>query len=460
VRRLAIALLCSAALAGFAGSASAQTDAGQTDAGQGGAEAGPAPVDVLQVDGLLGAILVDEIHEAIDRAVTQGSQALILQVDSQGAVVDTDDMVALLQRIADSPVTIGIWVGPSGARLYGQSAQMLGVADVTGMAPGARVGHTGPLLQLPDATVDFGDAAAEIRNRSVGLSEARELGVFRQRISDQGIATIVNMVDALDGYEKDGVVLETTVETVTDEGTVQRDTVATVRFAKLGLVDQLFHTVASPPVAYLLLLIGMALLVFEFYTAGIGIAGVVGAGSLVLAASGLAALPTRWWAVALLVLAMVAFAVDVQVGLPRVWTGVGVVLTIVGSWWLFEPLPGVSLRPSWITLIAGIGGVMLAFIVGMPSMVRTRFATPTIGREWMIGEFGTAVERIGPEGIVEVREAQWRARTNRATPVEAGAQVRVAAIDGVTLEVEPLEGAARDYREMRDRGEGSGESAN
>jgi len=27
--------------------------------------------------------------------------------------------------------------------------------------------------------------------------------------------------------------------------------------------------------------------------------------------------------------------------------------------------------------------------------------------------------------------------------------VRVAAIDGVTLDVEPLEGAARDYREMR-----------
>jgi membrane-bound serine protease (ClpP class) len=132
-----------------------------------------------------------------------------------------------------------------------------------------------------------------------------------------------------------------------------------------------------------------------------------------------------------------------------VWTGVGVVLTIVGSWSLFEPLPGTSLRPSWITLIAGVGGVMLAFIVGMPSMVRTRFATPTIGREWMIGEVGSVVERVGPEGIVEVNDGRWRARTNRATPVEPGDQVRVVAIDGITLEVEPLEGAARDYREMR-----------
>jgi membrane-bound serine protease (ClpP class) len=275
--------------------------------------------------------------------------------------------------------------------------------------------------------------------------------VFKQRITDEGIPTIVNMVDALDGFEKNGLILETTTEVVTDDGTVQRDTVATVRFFKLGLIDQLFHTVASPPIAYLLLLIGLALIVFEFFTAGVGIAGAVGAGSLILASYGLAALPTRPWAVALIVLAMVAFAIDVQVGLPRVWTGVGVVFTIIGSWFLFEPIVGSSLRPSWIALIAGIAGIMLTFIVGMPSMVRTRFATPTIGREWMIGETGSVIDRVGPEGIVEVRDARWRARTNRATPVEAGEPIRVVAIDGVTLEVEPLEGAAKDYREMRTR---------
>jgi membrane-bound serine protease (ClpP class) len=156
--------------------------------------------------------------------------------------------------------------------------------------------------------------------------------------------------------------------------------------------------------------------------------------------------------VALILLAMLAFAIDVQVGIPRFWTGVGIVFTIVASWYLFEPLPGASLRPSWIALLAGIGGVMLTFIVGMPSMVRTRFATPTIGREWMIGEEGTAIDDVDPDGIVEVGEGRWRARTNRATPVSAGARFRVAAIDGVTLEIEPLEGAARDYRERRGSG--------
>jgi membrane-bound serine protease (ClpP class) len=85
----------------------------------------------------------------------------------------------------------------------------------------------------------------------------------------------------------------------------------------------------------------------------------------------------------------------------------------------------------------------------MPSMVRKRFATPTIGREWLIGESGSAVGDIDPDGTVTVAGARWRARTNRATPLKHGDEVRVVAIDGVTLEVEPLTGAARDYRERR-----------
>ena len=128
-------------------------------------------------------------------------------------------------------------------------------------------------------------------------------------------------------------------------------------------------------------------------------------------------------------------------------------LTIIASFALFESLPGTSMRPPWLSLITGIGGVMLTFIVGMPSMVRTRFATPTIGREWMIGSFGEAVGGIDPDGVVLVGEGRWRARTNRATPIPHGDQVRVVAIDGVTLEVEPLEGAARDHRERRRGGD-------
>jgi membrane-bound serine protease (ClpP class) len=410
-------------------------------------------VDVLQVSGFIDPILVEAIDDAIDRAADGGSQALILQVNSDGTLVDDDVVDELLVRVATAPIPIGIWIGPSGARFYGTAAQLLAVADVTGMAPGARVGYIGVPLDppgLPEGVeIDFGVAEERLRNGSLGLSDARSLEVFKQRIDDEGIPTINNMVAAMDGYEENGVVLVTTELTVLDDGSTRFDTVSVVRFSKLTLLDQLFHTVASPPVAYLLLLTGLALLIFEFFTAGVGIAGAVGAVCTALAFTGLWVLPTRTWALVLIMLAMLAFAVDVQVGIPRFWTGVGIVLTIVGSWFLFEPIPGSSMRPSWLALIAGIGGISLTFIVGMPSMVRTRFATPTIGREWMIGQEGNAIDAVDPEGYVSVGAATWRARTNRATPIAAGEPIRVAAIDGVTLDVEPLEGAARDYREMR-----------
>lgn len=443
MRRLAIALLAAAG-ALLAGDALGATPAYAQDDDA----AALAPVDVLQVSGLIDPIQVESINDAIDRAGENGAQALVLQINSKGAVISRDEMAALLTRVAEADVPVGVWVGPSGARLYGLPAQLLAVADVTGMAPGARVGHSGVPLSVDGVPVDLGPAEAELRSGSMGLSDARAAGVFKQRISDEGIPTVTSMILALDGFEGPNGALHTIVEVVDDTGNVQREA-GTVRFSKLGLVDQLFHTVASPAVTYLLLLIGLSLLVFEFFTAGVGIAGVVGAACVVLAATGLAVLPTRWWAIGLILAAMVAFAVDVQVGIPRFWTGVGVVLTIIASFALFESMPGSSLRPPWLSLIAGIGGTMLTFIVGMPSMVRTRFATPTIGREWMIGSLGTAEGTVDPDGVITVGEARWRARTNRATPIPAGEPVRVVAIDGVTLEVEPLEGAARDHRERR-----------
>ena len=448
MRRLLIALLGAMAVSiVLAAPAAAQTDEGEPTS-EADREIVAAPVDILQVNGLFDEIVVDEIIRSIDRAVDDGSQALVLQTDSKGAVVSDERMIELMHAIDEAPVPVGIWVGQSGAHLYGAPAQLLLVADVTGMAPGASIGNVGPQL-----TDDFplGPGLDQLRDRTVGLSDARDLAIFKQRISDEGIATVANMIDALDGYVEGDIELDTTTEVVTESGVVQRETIAVARFIKLDLIDQLFHTVASPPVAYLLFLIGLGLLIFEFYTAGVGIAGVVGAGSVVLACYGLAALPARGWAVGLIVMAMVAFAVDVQVGIPRFWTGVGIVLTFVGTFSLYEPITGTSIWPSWLAVIAGLGGTMLAFIVGMPSMVRTRFATPTIGRDWMVGADGVAIQAIDPEGTVQVGDAQWRARTNRATPIGAGEPLKVVAIDGVTLEVEPLEGAAKDYREMRNK---------
>ncbi len=432
-------------------------DLASTDAGT-ATDSGLAPVDVLQVSGLFDSVVIDAIDAAIDRAVGNGAQALILQVNSGGASASAQEIGGLVQRVADSPVPIGIWVGPSrSARLYGSPAQLMGVADVTAMVSGSRIGHTGALFDIDTTSgkaVEFGASGSQLRNGSLSFQQARTAGALRLDTPDLGVPTIRNMVLAMDGVEVErladntGGVLDTVTEGVNDQGDVElRATL--VRFSKLGLIDQMMHTMASPAVAYLMLLIGLALLVFEFFTAGVGIAGVVGAVCAFFACYGLAELPARGWAVALMVAAMFAFAVDVQVGIPRLWTGVGILASTVASLVMFEPLPGTSLRVGWLTLVVGIGGLMLTFIVGMPSMVRTRFATPTIGREWMIGELGEAIGDVDPEGVVTVANARWRARTNRATPLKAGDAVRVVAIDGVTLEVEPEAGGARDYRERQ-----------
>ncbi len=447
-------LILAVALGGCAFFGLASGPVGAEGSGNAAAEAAAAqlsPVDVQEVSGLLDEIQADAIEKALVRSADAGSQALILQVNTRGAVIPRERMVELLEKIAASEVPVAIWVGPSGSRLYGMAAQMLAAADVTAMAPGSRIGKMGTPVSAEGVTFDFGASTDLLQTETLGFADARKTGALKFASNDEGVPVLKNMVFTLDGLTVDGpnsktTVLDTVAESLDGTGQVVREA-TTVRFFKLGLLPRLFHTVASSPVTYLLLVIGLSLLIFEFFTAGIGIAGLVGAVCSVLACFGLAELPIRGAALAAMLLAMVAFAVDVQVGVPRLWTGVGLALFSFGSFFLFRDVDGASLRPSWITLLVGIGGAALTYIVGMPSMTRTRFGTPTIGREWMVGSQGVALDDISPEGTVRVHEGAWRARTNRATPIERGATVNVVAIDGVTLEVEPLEGAAKDYRE-------------
>ena len=407
-----------------------------------------APVDVVEVSGLIDNIVAQSIGDSIERSQNNGAQAVVLQFNTKGAVVSRDRMAEIAAAIQDSKIPVAIWVGPSGSRAYGLPAQLLAVADVTAMAPGARIGRTGTMLTVNGKQLTFGAADDAVYTNTLGFLEAREQDVLKFSTDDRGVPVLRNMLYALDGLEIRGTKLDTVADTLDKSGQVVREA-TTVRFFKLGLMPRLLHTVASPPSAYLLTTIGLALLIFEFFTAGIGIGAFVGAVCLILGTMGMGALPMSGFGLALLIISMVAFAVDVQVGVPRLWTGVGLVSYIAASFTMFRSVDGLTLRPSWISLSVCIIGVALTFIVGMPSMVRTRFATPTIGRDNLIGTTGVAVGEVNPEGIVLVDGAQWRARTNRATPLANNDAVRVASIDGITLQVEPLEGAAKDYREAR-----------
>ncbi len=387
-------------------------------------------IDVVEVDGLLDPVLLEVMTDVLEGVDPAETIALVFQVDSRGSVVSDDEVVAVAELIMGSPVPVSFWVGPSGSRALGAVAQLAGLADDVGIAPGARFGDLGdPVAPVERFGRPFGlPPDTDLVDDTVGYDEAVERGLAR---SSPVLLEHLRGIPGFEGAAADG------------SGTAP---VVRTRFHKPGLVDQLFHTAASPPVAYLLFLVGAGLLVFELYTAGVGIAGVIGAGSFLLGCYGLAVLPTRWWAIALLVVAMFGYAVDIQTGVPRVWTVIATASLVVGSVALYD---GVGM--SWITLGVGLVGTITAMAAGMPAMVRTRFSTPTIGRDWMVGESGEAVDAVGPEGTVRVREAVWKARTNRATPIEAGAPIRVVAVEGLWLEVAPEEGGARDYRSRTPR---------
>lgn len=420
------ALVALAVLLAGAGAA----DASPAAPGQGQGQGRPGRVSVVKVSGLLDPVLADFVEQSIVDATSRKAVWLVLQLNSTGSVVSDARTARLLERVASSPVPVGVWVGPSGSRARGGAAQLAGVADAVGIAPGSRLGDIGePLVDRSRFRPGFTRALDRLRGGTVSAAEAQRLG-----LTERAAPIIGDFIVNLEGVD--------TRVINTDQGRrVTTTEASTPVFAALPIGDQLMHTVASPAVAYLLFVIGMALILFELFTAGVGVAGLVGAGSLVLGCYGLAVLPARPAAVGLLVVAMVAFAIDVQTGVPRVWTSVGTAAFVGGSFLLYD---GVSL--SWITLLVGIVGTILFMLAGMPAMVRTRFSTPTIGRAWMVGEEGEAVADVAPDGVVKVRGALWRARTNRATPVPAGSPVRVVEVDGLLLEVEPVDGAAKDYR--------------
>lgn len=398
-------------------------------------ESSPSFVNVVQVSGYLDPVLVDFLADAIDASEREGAEALVVQLDSPGSVVSTPELDALVFRVSHARVPIAVWVGESGAEALGGAGRLVLAAPLAGMAPGSRLG------QLPEPV--FGSLPPVVANGTVDPGEALDLGLVQ--LNEEESAVLGSFIAALDGREVAGTALETATFEPTAGAPPEAALTVQARLAKLDVLPRLMHTVASPPVAYLLLSAALVLLVFELFTAGAGVAGGVGAVCAVLAGYGMAVLPTSPWGLALLLVGIFGFSVDVQTGVPRFWTAVGVIAYTVGSLLLYED----GIRLGWLPLVTGCIGVVLIMLAGLPATVRSRFSTPTVGRESMVGEMGEAVAEVAPDGVVRVREALWPARTNRATPVAAGGRVRVTGIDGPLLEVEPEVGAARDYRERR-----------
>jgi membrane-bound serine protease (ClpP class) len=424
---------------------------------------GRGGIDVVQVEGYFDSPNESLVRDSIADANDRGSTLLVLQVKSSGAIdADVDGIVRAINR---SDVPIVVWVGPSGADAKGATTILLQAAHLAFLSPGSDAGAGQPVrLDNPGGSTRAGvavrlaalasrrgrdpEGARRLAGRSVGATEAARIG------ATNGVRpTIGELIVRLDGQTVTTAAGDVTLSTAKVVGSGRdrrRQPNQEVRFHRLDLGGQLLHRLISPSIAYFLFVAGLALLVFEFYTAGIGLAGLVGALCAVGAFVGFSHLPVHWWAFGLLLLAAFGFAVDVQVGAIGVWTVIGTLALVAGSLFLYGG--AAQLRPAWWVLLVVCLGVVLFMVGGMTAMVRSRFSTPTVGREGMVGELGTAEVDVDPDGVVVIRGARWRARTNRATPLRAGDTARVVAVQGLVLEVEPPEGGARDYRDRARRG--------
>jgi membrane-bound serine protease (ClpP class) len=407
-------------------------------------------IDVVQVEGLIDPPNASLVRHSISRAERRHSTLLVFQLDSGGAVdVDVD---ALAARVHDARVPVAVWIGPSGATARGGAALLAQSAAILSISPGSHIGPSSPArLDRPGEAIPAplpaflpSSVRAQLR-QPVDGTRFNATDALRAHVVDRVDNVLGDLIVGLDNTTvatARGLRHLSTAEVIGEGNGRRRRPNQDVRFSRLGIDGQVLHTLGSPWVAYMLFVAGLALIVFEFYTASIGLAGLTGAGALVGAFTGFSHLPVQWWAVGLLLLGILGFTIDVQAGGLGLWTAIGAVGLVAGSLTLYG---GSSrLDPAWWSIVIVCVSVAAFMLGGMTAMIRSRFATPTVGREGLLGEMGTAEVDVAPDGVVRLREARWRARTNRATPIHAGDAIRVVAIDGLVLEVEPETGGARE----------------
>lgn len=394
-------------------------------------------VEILDVGGPLDQLAIDFLTEAINE-----SQALvvIIQLDSAGAISgDIEELVAL---VADPPRPVAVWVGPQPAVAHGGALQLLAAASIKAAAPGVKLGYLWPTVAGDRSSQTPAEVAESFPSVPAGFIEGRfEVGTQPiPGLVDIVVPSAGQLVTSLDGMEVEAggftFLLDTAEEVEGDQGPSLRPIVET-RFRQPGLFATALRIATSPEAAFLFVVAGVAVGAFEFYAAGAGLMAIAAVLALLLGGYGFSVLPLRWWAVVATFLGLGLYIADFQRN-DLGWKSIlGTVSLVAGGVWLTDASPQIS--PAWWAVVLVVIGTALFFGIGMTAVVRARFSTRTIGRESLVGRKGIAEGALTPEGVVDVDGARWRARSHRAAGIGQGDQVEVSGIDGVVLEVEPVD---------------------
>jgi len=423
--------------------------------------AAPPPVTLLTIDGPIGPASADYVVRGIARAAGDGSQLVILQMDTPGGL-DTS-MRAIIKAILASPVPVAGLVAPGGARAASAGTYILYASHIAAMAPGTNLGAATP-VQIgmpgtePEGEKPPGGTAAKpasaLARKQVNDAAAyiRGLAQLRGRNADWAERAVREAVSlpadealklrVIDYLAADAQALMTQLDgkTVTVLGQQRQ---LQMRGAALAQVQpdwrvQLLSTITSPTIALLLLTVGVYGLAFELISPGAVAPGVAGAICLLLALYGLQLLPVNYAGLALVLLALLLMVAEAF--LPSFGAlGIGGVAAFVaGALMLIDTdLPGYGLPLGLIATIAVVSALLLGAIATMA--LRTRRRPRLAGLDDMVG--GIAEVEAAPgaphEAWARLRGETWRVVSS--APLRQGQRVRVVARNGLLLNVVPID---------------------
>ena len=402
-------------------------------------------VNVIQVESVISPSSADYIVNAIKEAEKDKVAALVIELDTPGGL-DTSMRVIIKEMLAaERPIVV--YVAPSGARAASAGAFITMAAHIAAMAPGTNIGAAAPVAMggQMDKTMEkkvTNDAAAymrtiaEKRGRPIDLAEEwvrkatakTETEALKAKLIDVVSPKLEDLLQAIDGRVVTTAAGKVKIETKN----------AVVQRGEMNLREKILKIITDPTIAYLLLILGLAGLYFEFSTPGAILPGVLGAIALILALYAFQQLPINYAGVLLILLAIVMFIAEIKVVSHGVLTAGGIAAMILGSMMLIDtPAPYMRISVGAIVGTAATTAAFFLFVVGAGvKALRTRTKT---GMEGLVGEIGVVRTRLAPRGQIFLSGELWNAESEGE--MEPGASVRVTGMDGLTLRVVPVQRA-------------------
>jgi membrane-bound serine protease (ClpP class) len=397
----------------------------------------------VDVDGIVHPITVEIVTRALDQAREHKASAVLLRLNTPGGLMDA--MRQVVEKVIASPVPIITYVTPSGGRAASAGFFILEAGDVAAMAPGTNTGAAHPVLfgtqmdPVMKAKVEQ-DAAASLRSvvsKRGRNSTLAEKAVFESKSFTDKEALDNHLIDLVARDENDLLAQLDGREITRFDGskTVLHLAGSRVTVYQKTLRQKLLAALSDPNLALVFLVLGALGIYVEFSSPGLILPGVAGAILALLGLSAISVLPINWLGAALLALALALFVLEAKFTSHGILGAGGAVAMVLGALLLIDsPTPEMRIHLSTALALALPFSAITVLLVSL--VVRARRNKVVTGVEGMLGETGTAIGDLAPEGKIFVRGEYWDARST--APVRAGEKVRVTAVDRLKLTVEPL----------------------